>query len=178
MWIKLKTVPSGQLSLDWCARTLNQQVRHKYWHRKFKISHQIPGSKTSLGGRVTIENYNSSALSQTIFEFRAGLYTSLQLGGFPSQSLGKTFQVWPFFLHTGCCVCVQVFIPEHKWGPMSHLPLAHEAQRFMMESILKTVSALKQSPGNKRLTNKVKEEWRTFATVNSAYIDMKVWTQK
>jgi hypothetical protein len=68
----------------------------------------------------------------------------------------------------------QVFVPEKKWGPMSHLPLAQDAQRWMLASVQQTLEALKAAPENARLVAKLRDVWRTFATVNAAYIDMKV----
>lgn len=38
------------------------------------------------------------------------------------------------------CLC-QVFIPEHRWGPMSHLPLAQESMRAMLHQLTDAVGA-------------------------------------
>lgn len=35
----------------------------------------------------------------------------------------------------------QVFIPEHKWGPMSHLPLAQEGLRHTLAQLTDTVGS-------------------------------------
>lgn len=35
---------------------------------------------------------------------------------------------------------LQVFIPEHRWGPMSHLPLAQESMREMLTQLTQAVS--------------------------------------
>jgi lysylphosphatidylglycerol synthetase-like protein (DUF2156 family) len=37
---------------------------------------------------------------------------------------------------------LKVFIPEHKWGPMSHLPLAQEGMRHALGALTDTVRLL------------------------------------
>ena len=38
------------------------------------------------------------------------------------------------------CPSAQVFVPEHRWGPMSHLPLAQDAMREMLDQLTDAVS--------------------------------------
>lgn len=41
---------------------------------------------------------------------------------------------------------LQVFIPEHRWGPMSHLPLAQESMREMLTQLTQAVGATSLRP--------------------------------
>lgn len=68
---------------------------------------------------------------------------------------------------------LKVFIPEHKWGPMSQLPLAQEALRAMLEKIHTTSENLASSPNNTRLLSALKSQWSTFASVNDFYSGLK-----
>ena len=68
---------------------------------------------------------------------------------------------------------LKVFIPEHKWGPMSQLPLAQESMRAMLEKILHTAENLASNPNNSRLLFALKSQWNTFASVNEFYSGLK-----
>lgn len=35
---------------------------------------------------------------------------------------------------------LKVFLPEHKWGPLAHLPLAQEAMRNLLQQLTDAVS--------------------------------------
>jgi len=68
---------------------------------------------------------------------------------------------------------LKVFIPEHKWGPMSHLPLAQDAMRALLDHITTSAAALADAPSNGRLAAKFMAQWRTFTTVNTFYSTLK-----
>jgi tellurite resistance protein TehA-like permease/glutaredoxin len=68
---------------------------------------------------------------------------------------------------------LKVFIPEHKWGPMSQLPLAQDAMREMLYKLEKTAESIASNPGNKRLIASLRSQWKTFATVNKFYSGLK-----
>lgn len=68
---------------------------------------------------------------------------------------------------------LKVFIPEHKWGPMSQLPLAQDAMRAMLEKIETTSSNLAANPNSSRLLSTLKSQWTTFASVNEFYSGLK-----
>lgn len=68
---------------------------------------------------------------------------------------------------------LKVFIPEHKWGPMSHLPLAQESFRQMLGHVVATAEALAADPSNGRLLSKLRAQWRTFTGVNTFYSTLK-----
>lgn len=60
------------------------------------------------------------------------------------------------------CSAVQVFIPEHKWGPMSHLPLAQESMKEMLHHLEDAVG-LESWPWY--LTGKTAQYTRTLCNV-------------
>lgn len=68
---------------------------------------------------------------------------------------------------------LKVFVPEHKWGPMAHLPLAQEALRALLQQLTDAVDALASNPSNTKLAERVAYLWRCFAHVNAAYIRLK-----
>jgi hypothetical protein len=69
---------------------------------------------------------------------------------------------------------LQVFIPEERWGPMSHLPLAQEALRCLLDRALGAAEALAADPGNARVAARLAGLWDSFATVNTYYSKLKV----
>lgn len=68
---------------------------------------------------------------------------------------------------------LKVFIPEHKWGPMSQLPLAQEAMRAMLEKIVVSAENLAENASNPRLLATLQSQWKTFAAVNKFYCGLK-----
>jgi tellurite resistance protein len=68
---------------------------------------------------------------------------------------------------------LKVFIPEHKWGPMSHLPLFQEAARTLLARIGTTTESLAEDQGNTRLVSSLKSSWTAFTTMNTFYSTMK-----
>ena len=68
---------------------------------------------------------------------------------------------------------LKVFIPEHKWGPMSHLPLAQEALRALLLRITDAAAALAEDPSNSRLATSLHSHWATFTTINTFYSTIK-----
>lgn len=68
---------------------------------------------------------------------------------------------------------LKVFTPEHKWGPMSHLPLAQEAMRELLHRIVNTADGLAEDPFNSRMVASLKSNWSTFTTVNTFYFTIK-----
>ena len=68
---------------------------------------------------------------------------------------------------------LKVFIPEHKWGPMSHLPLFQDAARALLDRIKSTAEALAEEPGNTRLRSSLKNSWINFTTINTFYSTIK-----
>jgi len=68
---------------------------------------------------------------------------------------------------------LKVFIPEHKWGPMSQLPLAQESMRAMLRKIKVTSEHLADHPDNARLQATLRSQWKQFATVNEFYGGLK-----
>ncbi len=74
--------------------------------------------------------------------------------------------------YAGICR-LKVFIPEHKWGPMSQLPLAQESMRAMLEKIRTTSQNIAENPSNTRLLTSLRSQWKTFATVNEFYAGLK-----
>ncbi|KAL4537156.1 hypothetical protein Ndes2526B_g04932 [Nannochloris sp. 'desiccata'] len=68
---------------------------------------------------------------------------------------------------------LKVFIPEHKWGPMSHLPLFQEAARTLLARIGTTTEALAEDPSNTRLLSSLKNSWTNFTTINTFYSTIK-----
>jgi hypothetical protein len=68
---------------------------------------------------------------------------------------------------------LKVFIPEHKWGPMSQLPLAQEAMRAMLAKVQTTAEHLAERPNNGRLAAALRSQWATFAGVNEFYCGLK-----
>ena len=68
---------------------------------------------------------------------------------------------------------LKVFIPEHKWGPMSQLPLAQESMRAMLRKIKVTTDHLAEHPNNSRLVSTLRTQWNTFASVNEFYCGLK-----
>jgi hypothetical protein len=67
----------------------------------------------------------------------------------------------------------KVFVPEHKWGPMSHLPLAQEAMRAMLHRAAAAADGLAREPGNARLAAALRAHWASFAAVNTFYSHLK-----
>jgi len=68
---------------------------------------------------------------------------------------------------------LKVFIPEHKWGPMSHLPLFQEAARNLLDRIGTTTEALAEDPSNRRLISSLRNSWTNFTTINTFYSTIK-----
>ena len=68
---------------------------------------------------------------------------------------------------------LKVFIPEHKWGPMSHLPLAQDAMRELLRRIVLAADDLADDPSNTRIAASLKNSWATFTTVNTFYSTIK-----
>ena len=68
---------------------------------------------------------------------------------------------------------LKVFIPEHKWGPMSQLPLAQESMRAMLRKIKVTAEHLADHPDNARLLATLRSQWKQFAAVNEFYGGLK-----
>lgn len=68
---------------------------------------------------------------------------------------------------------LKVFIPEHKWGPMSHLPLAQDAMREMLRMIVTTAEGLALDPSNSRLSAVLRSQWATYTAVNTFYSTIK-----
>ncbi|PSC70111.1 C4-dicarboxylate ABC transporter [Micractinium conductrix] len=68
---------------------------------------------------------------------------------------------------------LKVFIPEHKWGPMSHLPLAQEGLRHLLDQLCDSASALAADPSNTRVALRLSEQWRAFRTINDFYLTLK-----
>ncbi len=68
---------------------------------------------------------------------------------------------------------LKVFIPEHKWGPMSHLPLFQESARTLLARIGKTTEALAEDPANARLRSSLQASWVNFTTINTFYSTIK-----
>jgi len=68
---------------------------------------------------------------------------------------------------------LKVFIPEHKWGPMSQLPLAQEGMRAMLAKIKVTADHLAERPDNARLFSTLRTQWATFEGVNDFYCGLK-----
>lgn len=67
----------------------------------------------------------------------------------------------------------KVFIPEHKWGPMSHLPIAQDAMRALLARITSSADALAEAPNNHRLRAALEGQWNTFTTINTFYSTIK-----
>jgi tellurite resistance protein len=68
---------------------------------------------------------------------------------------------------------LKVFIPEHKWGPMSHLPLFQDAARNLLARIGTTTEALAEDPSNTRLKSSLRTSWTNFTTINTFYSTIK-----
>lgn len=119
--------------------------------------------------------------------------------GFPTAGLAWAAVLYHMTVHTAlskvlavalialaCLVCavlvlrttagilrLKVFIPEHKWGPMSHLPLAQEALRHLLSQMADSAAALAADPSNSRVAARLREQWRSFRAVNDFYLDLK-----
>lgn len=119
--------------------------------------------------------------------------------GFPTAALAWAAVLYDMTINTAlskalavCCIalacifCVvltlrtfagilrlKVFIPEHKWGPMSHLPLAQEGLRHLLAQLTDSASALAADPANGRLAARLSEQWRAFTAINDFYLGLK-----
>lgn len=67
----------------------------------------------------------------------------------------------------------RVFIPEAKWGPMSHLPLAQDAMRELVGRCEAAAGALAATPGNTRLLGALRASWRQITDINTFYATIK-----
>lgn len=68
---------------------------------------------------------------------------------------------------------LKVFIPEHKWGPMSHLPLAQDAMRELLHKVVDAGQGLAADPSNARLRTALRTHWATYTAVNTFYCTIK-----
>ena len=68
---------------------------------------------------------------------------------------------------------LKVFVPEHRWGPLSQLPLAQEAMRSLVKRVTKASHSLAEAPGNARLLASMRSSWRSFVAINTHYSVLK-----
>lgn len=68
---------------------------------------------------------------------------------------------------------LKVFVPEHRWGPLSQLPLAQEAMRALLHRTTKGAQSLAEVPGSARLLTSLRSSWNSFTTINTHYSILK-----